>query len=168
VRVDFYRGDITDCQADAIVNAANNHLWMGSGVAGAIKAKGGREIEEEAMAKGPIPVGEAVATGAGRLKARYVIHAAGMGQDLKPTEDSITAATSNSLRKADELGLRSLVFPLIGCGVGGFSVQRAAALMLDAINQFDTGKTSIENVTFALWTQDDYEQFRGVLDEECN
>src|SRR3989337_1644406 len=82
-------GDITDSETDAIVNAANDHLWMGSGVAGAIKAKGGVEIEQEAKAKGPIPIGEAVAKSAGKLKAKYVIHAAVMGQDLQTNEKYI-------------------------------------------------------------------------------
>ena len=80
IEIELYRGDITQLELDALVNAANNRLWMGAGVAGAIKRAGGREIEAEAVSKGPIPVGQAVATGAGRLKARYVIHAAVMGQ----------------------------------------------------------------------------------------
>lgn len=161
-------GDITDCEADAIVNAANDHLWMGSGVAGAIKRKGGGEIEVEAMSKGPIPVGEAVITGAGRLKARYVIHAAGMGQDLAPTKESIRGSTINSLKRAEELKLKSVVFPLIGCGVGGFPASEAAALMLDAVREFTSKDTSIEEVTFALFTRDDYETFASALKEKSN
>jgi O-acetyl-ADP-ribose deacetylase (regulator of RNase III) len=164
VRIRLYRGDITDCEADAIVNAANNHLWMGSGVAGAIKRRGGQKIEDEALSKGPIPVGEAVATGAGKLKARYVIHAAGMGQDLVPSERSVRDSTLNSLKRADELGLRSIAFPAIGCGVGGFPVDRAARIMIDAVNQFAAEKTSIEEVTFALFVQKDYDAFRSVLE----
>src|SRR3972149_446583 len=99
------KGDITDSGADAIVNAANNHLWMGSGVAGAIKRKGSAEIEKEAIAKGPIAVGEAVATTGGKLKARYVIHAAAMGQDLRTDEAKIASATRNALLRAEELGI---------------------------------------------------------------
>ena len=165
LKIDIYRGDITDCEVDAIVNAANNHLWMGAGVAGAIKRKGGIEIETDALSKGPIPVGEAVATGAGRLKARYVIHAAGMGQDLEPTEQSIRDSTLNSLKRADELNLQSIAFPLIGCGVGGFSVPQSAALMLDAISEFAQSDTTVKSITFAIFTQDDYDQFRNVIDE---
>jgi O-acetyl-ADP-ribose deacetylase (regulator of RNase III) len=163
LRVEALQGDITDCEADAIVNAANNHLWMGSGVAGAIKRKGGHAIEEEAVAKGPIPVGQAVATSAGRLKARYVIHAAGMGQDLAPTEDSIRDSTANALKRADELSLRSVVFPLIGCGVGGFPVSKSAALMLDAVAKFSRRDTTIERITFALFSKADYDKFRDIL-----
>src|SRR5213594_3069314 len=82
-------GDITAVDADAIANAANNHLWMGAGVAGALKRAGGDEIEREAVAKGPIEIGEAVATGAGRLRAQYVIHGAVMGQDLRTDADLV-------------------------------------------------------------------------------
>ncbi|MDQ3830194.1 MAG: macro domain-containing protein, partial [Candidatus Tectomicrobia bacterium] len=79
--LEVVQGDITECAVDAVVNAANNHLWMGAGVAGAIKRKGGQVIEDEAVRQGPIPVGEAVVTSGGTLQARYVIHAAAMGQD---------------------------------------------------------------------------------------
>ena len=98
VKIKLVQGDITDQEVDAIVNAANNHLWMGAGVAGAIKRKGGKEIEDEAMNKGPIPIGEAVVTCAGKLKAKYVIHAAVMGQDLITNEEYIKNATLNSLK----------------------------------------------------------------------
>ena len=104
-------GDITEQATDAIVNAANNHLWMGSGVAGAIKAKGGEEIEREAMKLGPIEPGQAVTTSAGRLKARYCIHAAAMGQDLATSADLITKATRSALAEATRLGLDSSSIP---------------------------------------------------------
>jgi len=156
-------GDITDCSAEGIVNAANNHLWMGSGVAGAIKEKGGQVIEDEAVGKGPIPVGGAVVTTAGKLNAKFVIHAAGMGQDLVPTEESIRSSTFNSLMRAEELGLKSIVFPAIGCGVGGFPVERTAAIMLDVVRQFTSRRSSIENIVFALFTQKEYDAFARAL-----
>ena len=165
MNISLYRGDITDCHAEAIVNAANNHLWMGSGVAGAIKRRGGQVIEDEAVAKGPIPVGEAVATTAGKLNAKFVIHAAGMGQDLKPSEESIRNSTINSLKRADELGLKSIVFPAIGCGVGGFPAERTAEIMLDAVHQFTSKKSSIVNIVFALFTLKDYDAFDNALRE---
>src|ERR687883_2122155 len=90
-------GDITQLDVDAIANAANDHLWMGAGVAGAIKRAGGVEIEREAVAKGPIAVGDAVATGAGRLKARHVIHGAVMGQDLRTSAELIEQTTRRCL-----------------------------------------------------------------------
>jgi len=159
----FVQGDIAQQEADAIVNAANNHLWMGAGVAGAIKRAGGREIETEAVAKGPIPIGEAAVTGAGRLKARYVIHAAVMGQDLRTDADKIRRSTQATLRRADELGLKSIAFPALGTGVGGFSLDECARVMLDAVEAHAAaGTTSLERVIFVLYDALAYEAFQRV------
>ena len=114
MEMEIIEGDITRVSADALVNAANNYLWMGGGVAGAIKKAGGKEIEEEAVRKGPIPVGEVVFTGPGRLPVKFIIHAAVMGQDLCTSAGIIERATANSLRKAEELGLKSIAFPALG------------------------------------------------------
>jgi O-acetyl-ADP-ribose deacetylase (regulator of RNase III) len=157
------QGDIAQQEADAIVNAANNRLWMGAGVAGAIKRAGGRQIEEEAVAKGPIPIGEAVATGGGRLKARYVIHAAVMGQDLCTDADKIRRATQATLRRADELGLKSIAFPALGTGVGGFPLDECARIMLDAVEgHAAAGTTSLEQVLFVLYDASSYQAFEQV------
>lgn len=156
------RGDIAQQDAEAIVNAANNHLWMGAGVAGAIKRAGGREIEDEAVAKGPIPIGEAVVTGAGRLKARYVIHAAVMGRDLRTDADKIRQATQNSLRRADELALKSIAFPALGTGVGGFSLEECARIMLDVVQRHSASGTSLQRVVFVLYDQQAYQAFERV------
>ena len=129
------KGDITEARAEAIVNAANNELWMGSGVAGAIRRKGGSGIEREAVSKGPIQVGGAVATSAGTLKAKWVIHAAAMGPDLITDGDKIRSATISALRVARELKAESVAFPSLGTGVGGFPVDRAAEIMVrQAVN----------------------------------
>lgn len=157
IEISITQGDITEADCDAIVNAANNRLWMGAGVAGAIKRKGGSEIETEAIAKGPIPVGEAVATGAGRLRAKYVIHAAAMGQDLQTDASKIRAATSSALRVAEELGVSSVAFPALGTGVGGFPVAECARLMLDVVRQH-RGK-HVTSVTFVLFGEDAFRQF---------
>lgn len=162
-RITLTQGDITQLATDAIVNAANNHLWMGAGVAGAIKRAGGAEIEREAVSKGPIPVGEAVATGAGHLKARYVIHAAVMGQDLRTDAEKIHAAIANSLKRADELELKSIAFPALGTGVGGFSYCQAAEVMIRAIRQHLTGQTTLEEVVLALYGQQAYDAFAAEL-----
>lgn len=137
IKVSLTQGDITDQKVDAVVNAANNHLWMGSGVAGAIKSRGGREIEDEAVGKGPVAVGEAVITGAGRLPARWVIHAAVMGQDLRTDFDKIKLATANALARAAELGVASVAFPALGTGVGGFPLREAARAMKEAMDLAD-------------------------------
>ncbi|HDD53515.1 MAG TPA: macro domain-containing protein [Thermosulfidibacter takaii] len=165
VVVKLEEGDITELATDAIVNAANNHFWMGAGVAGAIKKKGGEEIEKEAVAKGPQPVGEAIVTGAGKLKARYVIHAAVMGQDLKTDAEKIQAATYNALLRAHELGLKSIAFPALGTGVGGFSLKEAAKIMFQATEKFlqDHPDTSLEEVVFCLFGDQAYNAFAGVM-----
>ena len=158
------QGDITEMGTDAIVNAANNHLWMGAGVAGAIKRKGGKEIEREAVTQGPIPVGEAVVTGAGKLPARFVIHAAAMGQDLKTGEDEIWKATRISLLRAKEKGLRSIAFPALGTGVGGFPFQEAARVMLNsACETLDAEDGSLEEVVFVLFDQPALAAFEEAL-----
>jgi len=124
------KGDLALEESDAIVNAANNVLWMGSGVAGAIKKVGGREIEEEAVSKGPIDIGEAILTSSGNLKSKYVIHAAVMGQDLSTDADNIRRALISSLDLAEQEGLNSLSVPAFGTGVGGFSINACADIMI--------------------------------------
>ena len=113
-------GDLAAEQTDAVVNAANNAFWMGSGVAGALKARGGQSIEAEAMAQGPVEPGECVITSGGQLAARYVIHAAVMGQDLRTSAAIIERATRNSLALAETRQITSIAFPAFGTGVGGF------------------------------------------------
>ncbi len=130
------QGDITGFTGDAVVNAANNHLVLGAGVAGAIRRAGGPRIEQECdayvRARGPIRVGEAVATGGGELAARWVIHAAALG-DEAASERTIRDATACALRVAHELGARSVAFPVLGSGVAGFPLARAAEVMLEAM-----------------------------------
>lgn len=160
--IELVQGDITELASDAIVNAANNHLWMGGGVAGAIKRRGGAEIEREAVAKGPIPVGSAVATGAGKLQARYVIHAAVMGQDLTTDEGKIRQATRSALQLAEELGVKSIAFPALGTGVGGFPLAQAARIMLDEIIAHLQRGGGVEKVTLCLFGE---QAFRAFADE---
>ncbi|MDQ4082742.1 MAG: macro domain-containing protein, partial [Actinomycetota bacterium] len=128
--LEVVESDIAALTVDAIANAANDRLWMGAGVAGAIKRAGGEEIEREAVAKGPIRLGDAVATGAGRLRARHVIHGAVMGQDLRTSGDLIARTTRRCLEVADDLGLESLALPTFGTGVGGFPLEECARLMV--------------------------------------
>lgn len=146
--LEVVEGDIAALVVDAVANAANDHLWMGSGVAGAIKRAGGDEIEREAVAKGPIPVGEAVATGAGRLAARWVIHAAVMGQDLRTSADAIRRATRRTLELADELGAESLALPAFGTGVGGFPLEACASIMVGEARGFEAAR--LQRVVFAV------------------
>jgi O-acetyl-ADP-ribose deacetylase (regulator of RNase III) len=160
------KGDITESTADAIVNAANNHLWMGAGVAGAIKRKGGQQIEDEAVAKGPIPVGEAVTTTAGSLPNKYVIHAAVMGQDLRTDENKIWMATYNSLLRADELDLESIDFPALGTGVGNFPLDKVAEVMIKVARDFLTDSNFIKSVGFVLFDDAAFDAFKTALGAE--
>jgi O-acetyl-ADP-ribose deacetylase (regulator of RNase III) len=163
VELEVVDGDITALEVDAIANAANDHLWMGAGVAGAIKRAGGAEIEREAVAKGPIAVGEAVATGAGALPARWVIHGAVMGQDLRTSAELIAETTRSCLRVADELGARSLALPAFGTGVGGFGLDECARLMVGAVRDHRPG--SLERVVFAVFGEDARRAFEQALAE---
>lgn len=126
------QGDITAFEGDAIVNAANNHLVLGAGVAGAIRRAGGAAIQEECDRHGPIRVGEAALTGAGSLAARWVIHAAAMG-DEPVTEDSIYRSTHASLALAARNGVHRIAFPVLGSGIGGYGFAEAARVMRRAI-----------------------------------
>jgi O-acetyl-ADP-ribose deacetylase (regulator of RNase III) len=148
-------------EADAIANAANDGLWMGAGVAGALKRAGGDEIEREAVAQGPIPLGSAVATTAGRLPARWVIHGAVMGQDLRTDGDLVARTTRSCLEAADELGCRSLALPAFGTGVGGFPLAACAAIMVGEARSFEP--RSLERVIFAVFGADAYEAFSSAL-----
>ena len=159
------QGDITREETEAIVNAANSSLWMGGGVAGAIKRVGGREIEEEAVKKGPIPVGEAVVTGAGKLSCKYVIHAAVMGPDLVTDEEKIRAATKNGLLRAEELGLKSIAFPALGTGVGRFPYSEAAEVMVQEVGEHLAKECSLEEVVFVLYGEEAYRAFEKVMAE---
>ncbi|MFQ5827715.1 MAG: macro domain-containing protein [Candidatus Methylomirabilia bacterium] len=158
------RGDITDWEVDAIVSAANSHLWMGAGVAGAIKRKGGVIIEEEAVQQGPIEVGEAVLTTAGNLAATHVIHAAAMGQDLKTDGQKITQATRSSLAIAEKRKLSSLAFPALGTGVGGFPPVQAAEVMMEAIlEHLKAETTGLKRIVFVLYQEEAYNAFRDTV-----
>jgi O-acetyl-ADP-ribose deacetylase len=154
-------GDITSLDVDAIANAANNHLWMGSGVAGAIKGAGGEEIEREAVAKGPVEVGTAVVTSGGKLSARWVIHGAVMGQDLRTNGRLVRRTTESCLRLAEEVGAESIALPAFGTGVGGFSVEECAEIMVDAVRAHRP--SSLKRVTFAVFGEDANAAFQRVL-----
>jgi O-acetyl-ADP-ribose deacetylase (regulator of RNase III) len=157
LRLEVRDGDIATVEADAVTNAANDRLWMGAGVAGALKRAGGVEIEQEAMAQGPIELGSAVATKAGRLPARWVIHGAVMGQDLRTNADLVRRTTRACLELADELGSRSLALPAFGTGVGGFPLGECARIMVEEARIFES--RSLELVIFAVFGAAAYEAF---------
>jgi O-acetyl-ADP-ribose deacetylase (regulator of RNase III) len=165
-KIKVLRGDLTDQDADAIVNAANNDLQLGGGVAGAIRRKGGPAIQAECDRIGPIPLGEAAVTGGGNLRARWVIHAASMRLGEPTAEENLRLATRNSLLRAKEKGLRSIAFPAVGAGIAGFPMGRCAEVMLEEALAHLRGETSLQEVRFVLYDTPAYETFRQAF-EAC-
>jgi O-acetyl-ADP-ribose deacetylase (regulator of RNase III) len=158
------RGDITDRDVDAIVNAANTTLSMGAGVAGAIKKKGGLIIEEEAMRQGPVEVGEAVLTTGGNLLATHVIHAAAMGSDLKTDGEKIATTTRAVLALADKHRITSIAFPAIGTGVGHVPPPISAEAMLgEVVRHLKAGASTLRRVVFVLYQDDAHKAFSETL-----
>jgi O-acetyl-ADP-ribose deacetylase len=165
-RILLSEGDITAASADAIVNAANTELVLGSGVAGAIFRRGGEVIQEECDAQAPVPLGGAALTSGGKLPAKFVIHAAAMHPGGQVDEESLRAATRASLELARQHGLRKIAFPAVGTGVGGFSLQRCAEVMLGEVRSHLAGETSLETVEFVLFGEPAYRVFEQVNDAE--
>lgn len=163
-RIVLREGDITEEDVDAIVNAANSALVLGAGVAGAIRLKGGPTIQAECDAIGPIEVGGAAVTGAGELAARYVIHAAGMPPGGVATEESIRSSVARSLTLASDKGCRTIAIPAIGAGIGGFSTQRCAEILLEEARRHLEGETSLEEVRFVLYGEPAYRVFEMAKD----
>lgn len=164
-QIKIIRGDITKLEVDAIVNAANNKLLMGGGVAGAIRKKGGKVIEDEAVNKGPIKIGEAVFSSAGSLPAKYVIHAATMGMDFQTDELKIRESCKSALEVAEELKIESIAFPALGCGVGGFPLLASAKIMAqEVLRHLRENKTSLKEIIFCLRDLEAYDVFnKGVI-----
>ena len=125
-KIELLEGDLTEMAVDAIVNAANNDLQLGGGVAGAIRRKGGETIQRECNEIGSIPLGGAAITGAGKLKAKHVIHAASMRLGGMTTAQSLRTSTAHSLRIAAERNLRTIAFPAVGTGIAGFPMRECA------------------------------------------
>ena len=161
MRLDVVEGDIAALEVDAIANTANDRLWMGAGVAGALKRAGGDEIEREAVARGPIALGSAIATGAGRLKAEHVLHGAVMGQDLQTNADLVRRTTRSCLELADELGARSVALPAFGTGVGGFPLDECARIMVDEARAYEP--QALEHVVFAVFGDEARQAFEDAL-----
>ncbi len=161
--IELVQGDITEMETDAIVNAANAQLQLGGGVAGAIRRKGGPTIQRECDAHGPIGVGEAAMTGAGDLKARHVIHAVGPRMGEGDEDAKLRNATLNSLKLADEKGLKSVSFPAISAGIFGFPIDRCANVMLTTTMKYLPESSSLERVVFCLYGADSYKVFEDEL-----
>lgn len=150
-RIVIQQGDLTDMNTDAIVNAANNDLKLGGGVAGAIRRKGGEEIQRECDAIGSIPLGYAAITGGGKLKARHVIHAASMQLGGRTTAATLRQSVEYSLRIACEHGLKTIALPAVGTGIAGFPMEECAAILLEEAVRHLKAQTSIEKIYFVLF-----------------
>jgi O-acetyl-ADP-ribose deacetylase len=161
--LELVQGDITDLDVEAIVNAANQHLQLGAGVAGAIRAKGGPSIQEECDRIGGTPVGTAVMTGAGHLKARQVIHAVGPRMGEGDEDKKLASAVRAALALADRRGLKSIALPAISTGIFGFPIERAARIMLTEVQRFLQGGTKLDRVVLCLYDEAAFGVFKKEL-----
>lgn len=157
--VTLKRGDITEEDTEAIVNAANSRLQHGAGVAGAIVRKGGKLIQEESDRIGVVEAGNAAITSGGNLKAQFVIHAVGPRMGEGNEDEKLRLATWNSLRLAEEGGIKTVSFPAISTGIFGFPMDRCAAIMLEAVRKYCKGDTSIREIRFCLFDESSFDVF---------
>src|SRR5690349_5872835 len=164
-RIELWNGDICDLEVDAIVNAANLSLWMSTGVAGEIKRAGGDAIEFAAVRQAPVPLGAAIVTPAGTLAARAVIHAVSLDRDRRTSAEVIDRAVRSAMARARDIGARSIAFPAMGTGVGGFPLDEAARVTVRAVRDALPASSGIEHVIFALRGAAAYHAFEAALAE---
>ena len=164
-KIELAQGDITEVDTEAIVNASNTDLVLGAGVAGAIRRRGGRAIQDACDRLAPIPLGEAVITTGGELRQTRVIHAAVLDWGGAATDASIRASARSALRVAAENGIRRVAFPALGTGVGGFPMRRCAEVMIEEAQRIlDAGENPLERIVFVLFDEQAYRTFESVLD----
>ena len=164
-RIELWNGDICDLEVDAIVNAANLSLWMSTGVAGEIKRAGGDAIEFAAVRQAPVPLGEAIVTPAGRLAAKVVIHAVSLDRDRRTNAQMIDRAVRSAMARARDLRVASVAFPAMGTGVGGFPLDEAARVTVNAVRDELPRSPTIDHVTFAMRGAAAYRAFQTALAE---
>jgi O-acetyl-ADP-ribose deacetylase (regulator of RNase III) len=160
--IQLVQGDITEMDVDAIVNAANNDLVLGAGVAGAIRRKGGDSIQQECNRIGAIPLGTSAITSGGRLKARWVVHAASMELGGETDAESLRGSTAHALHLALQHGLKTIAFPAIGTGIGGFPVRQCAEIMLGEAVEHLRQPGSLKTVYFVLYDRATFQEFERV------
>jgi len=144
-------GDLVEQDVDAIVNAANNDLQLGGGVAGAIRSRGGPAIQRECDAHGPVKVGDAAITGGGELSARHVIHAASMHLGGRTTAETLRSSMDHVFRLAREHGVRTIAVPAVGTGIAGFPMDECAHVMSDCVDRAVAGGWQPEEIRFVLF-----------------
>jgi len=163
-KVHIEQGDLTAREVDAIVNAANNDLVLGGGLAGAIRRKDGGEIQAECDAHGPVQVGGAAITTAGRLPAKYVIHQASMRLGGRTTAEALRSSTRAVLKLAEQHDVRTLAFPATGTGIAGFDLRKCAQIMLDEVRKHIDAGTKLTDVHFVLFDDNARGVFQDVHD----
>ena len=168
VCVEILRGDLTAQDVDAIVNAANNDLQLGGGVAGAIARAGGPQIQADCDRIGSIGVGDAAITVGGRLKARHVIHAASMQLGGRTTAENLRRSTRRSLELAREHGLRSIAFPAVGTGIARFPLAECARIMIEEVANHAREETSLDDVRFVLFGADAHAAFHSEAERQLS
>ncbi|HEX5826314.1 MAG TPA: macro domain-containing protein [Candidatus Limnocylindrales bacterium] len=162
-RIELWNGDICDLEVDAIVSPASTSLWMSAGVASELKRTGGDEIEFAAVRQGPCELGDAIVTQAGRLAARVIVHAVSLERDRRTSGPAIDRAARSAMARVRELGLGSVAFPALGTGIGGFPLDEAARIAVEAVRDELREPSSIEHVIFALRGAAAYQAFARAL-----
>ena len=162
-RIELWNGDICDLEVDAIVSPASTTLWMSAGIASELKRMGGDAIEFDAVRQGPREIGDAVVTDAGRLAAKVVIHAVSLERDRRTSATAIDGAARSAMARVRELGLQSVAFPALGTGIGGFPLDEAARMAVEAVREELRTPSSIEHVIFALRGAAAYDAFAAAL-----
>jgi O-acetyl-ADP-ribose deacetylase len=162
-RIELWNGDICELEVDAIVNAANLSLWMSTGVGGEIKRAGGDAIEFAAVRQAPVPLGEAIVTPAGTLAARAVIHAVSLDRDRRTSGEIIDKAVRSAMARARDLRIRSIAFPALGTGVGGYPLEEAARVTVNAVRDELDRSPAIEHVILAMRGAAAYQAFETAL-----
>ncbi len=162
-RIELWNGDICDLEVDAIVSPASTSLWMSTGVAGELKRNGGDAIEFAVLRQAPAQLGDALVTSAGRLAARVVIHAVSLERDRRTSRPAIDRAARSAMARARELGLASIAFPALGTGIGGFPLDEAASIAVEAVRDELATPSTIDHVIFALRGAAAYEAFARAL-----
>ena len=166
VKISVITGDITRLEVDAIVNPANSMLFMGGGVAGTIKRVGGKEIEDEALKSAPVPIGKAIATNAGKLKSKYVIHAPTMERPaMQITADKVKLAMEGALNCAERLGIKSVAFPGMGTGVGGLSLEEASKIMVRQIKHHIDLRTPLKEIVLVGFSDELTFAFKDAINK---
>ena len=162
-RVVILTGDIVEQEVDAIVSAANNELVLGAGVAGAIRRAGGPSIQDECDAHGAVRVGEAAITGAGRLRARFVVHAASMSLGTRTTRESLRSSMDDAFRLARQHDVRTMAVPAVGTGIAGFPIDECARVMAEALHGALRDGWQATEIRFVLFSEDTKRPFETAF-----